>query len=96
MPKKGSKFGKNWPPEAGPSIRLQWLDCNRFCSFNGAAYVFWLASTDCDRKFAAAMRHMVCDRLVCRSRCSSSVVEMGVCFLEVAGLDGSYVLYARA
>ena len=55
------------------------------CSFNGAAYVSWLALTDCDRKFAAAMRHMFCDRL-----CLSSVVEMGVCFLEVAGLDCSY------
>ena len=31
------------------------------------------------------MRHMFCDRL-----CLSSVVEMGVCFLEVAGLDCSY------
>ena len=63
-------------------------------SFNGAANVFWLALRDSDRKFAAAMHHMVCDRLVCRSRCLSSVVEMGVCFLEVAGLDCSYVLYA--
>ena len=57
--------------------------------------LFWFALTGCDRKFAAAMRHMVCDRLMCRSRCLSSVVEMGVCFLEVAGLDCFYVPYAR-
>ena len=85
---------RSWPQHT-VAVAMHDRDCDRFCSFNGAAYVFfWFALTGCDRKFAAAMRHMVCDRLMCRSRCLSSVVEMGVCFLEVAGLDCSYVLYA--
>ena len=41
-----------------------------------------------------AMHHMVCDRLVCRGPFMSGVVEMGVCDLEVAGLDRSYFLSA--
>ena len=104
IPRKRLMASRSWPQHT-VAVAMHHLDCDRFvrrspffcvwwCSFNDAAYVFWLALTDCDRKFAAAMHHMVCDRLVCRrSRCLSSVVEMGVCFLELAGLDCSF--YAR-
>jgi len=41
-----------------------------------------------------AMQHVVCARLVCRCSFLYIVVEMGVCFWELGGLDCSYVTKA--